>query len=709
MPSAVTIQSPGTLQGDGGTGTVTNLGGTYDATLYSVAILDSALQDASGTASGSVALSFASGQGSPTLGLSIADVVSPAFAVANSSDHFRYNSSYVIGGVNVGQALVDDTIGSSLHGDYFAIAVAADAADPIATADTFSDGVGGTLNISATNGLLANDQSQTAGSLSVQSVNGYTTPGTISTNDGTLTWYANGSFSYTPGAGFYGHDSFAYQVTDGTHASNTIVATIKVELPSLNVLDDANGDGVVNSTDGSPAYAGPGVVVLVSNDAADPSSDADPHHLVQLKINLDAVDHIFETLPNDLTGWTLKLDGGSAGTDVKFWDSSSKTTELDTNGQVSWDLGGGLSSVPTTLFVDADEPGDYEIHAHIDPSSSSIPGEQFTLRIIAGYGTLWAHQASVNGGTVTTASMLPRNVQLTQGAYVPLSNEDQKYEETPALDGMSYQTDKDRTDAISGDKFLLPVDIISRRGPSSTAGTYELLIPVNLRVWTNPDRTGEIGSGQALSLNSSGLTTVYVEGLADGASTIQLLWDQIGGEWAIPDSLKVTVFNFTGQQNVPNYSIYQYGVEGLAATPGESWSPNNDGRGPEDSPTTIPDQTNVSASVYWGTGAYVGSVAYTVNPYYTWSYYANIVAITISNPATAAFRGTSHSPIRFPTSTSSIRMAILPVLHQMRTSRTSAGTLPVVTTRKTECKLPRSGPATGFQRLRRSFSAPRSS
>lgn len=45
---------------------------------------------------------------------------------------------------------------------------------------------------------------------------------------GTVTLNSDGSFSYTPPAGFTGEDSFGYSATDGTDTSNAATVTISV-------------------------------------------------------------------------------------------------------------------------------------------------------------------------------------------------------------------------------------------------------------------------------------------------------------------------------------------------------------------------------------------------------------------------------------------------------------------------------------------------
>ncbi len=53
---------------------------------------------------------------------------------------------------------------------------------------------------------------------------------------GTVTLLADGSFDYTPAAGFHGIDTFVYRVTDGANESNVATVTIRVR---PRVVDDA--------------------------------------------------------------------------------------------------------------------------------------------------------------------------------------------------------------------------------------------------------------------------------------------------------------------------------------------------------------------------------------------------------------------------------------------------------------------------------------
>ena len=87
-------------------------------------------------------------------------------------------------------------------------------------------------------------------------------------SDGTLVLSSDGSFTYTPDAGFNGTDSFTYTVTDDDAAvSNTATVTIAVNAPPVatdndyttdedtavggNVVTDDTGDGVDSDSDGT--------------------------------------------------------------------------------------------------------------------------------------------------------------------------------------------------------------------------------------------------------------------------------------------------------------------------------------------------------------------------------------------------------------------------------------------------------------------------
>ncbi len=93
-------------------------------------------------------------------------------------------------------------------------------APPVASDDSsYTTGEGQPLNVGAP-GVLANDTDPEGATLTALKV---TDPA-----HGTLTLNADGSFTYTPNAGFIGNDSFTYKANDGSNDSNVATVTITV-------------------------------------------------------------------------------------------------------------------------------------------------------------------------------------------------------------------------------------------------------------------------------------------------------------------------------------------------------------------------------------------------------------------------------------------------------------------------------------------------
>lgn len=91
---------------------------------------------------------------------------------------------------------------------------------PAATGDAYSTGEGQTLDVAAP-GVLANDTDADDDPLTATAA---TQP-----EHGEVTLAANGSFTYTPDAGFSGTDTFTYKASDGTAESGPATVTITVE------------------------------------------------------------------------------------------------------------------------------------------------------------------------------------------------------------------------------------------------------------------------------------------------------------------------------------------------------------------------------------------------------------------------------------------------------------------------------------------------
>jgi len=148
--------------------------------------------------------------------------------------------------------------------------------DPTTAGDpNYSVDQDGSLTVSASDGVLDNDTDPEDDTLTAMKASDPT--------NGTLTLSFDGSFTYTPSAGYSGTDSFTYMANDGTADSNTATVTITVNAidtapPSVTMTGPADGT-IVNGTvtlsaDGTDDVAVDRVEFLVNGSVVDTDSDA---------------------------------------------------------------------------------------------------------------------------------------------------------------------------------------------------------------------------------------------------------------------------------------------------------------------------------------------------------------------------------------------------------------------------------------------------
>jgi VCBS repeat-containing protein len=121
---------------------------------------------------------------------------------------------------------------------------------PVALADGYAIAEDGLLAVSATQGVLANDTDPDGGTLTARLVSGPA--------NGTLTLAADGSFSYSPDANWWGTDSFTYVARDGEaeSAPTTVILTVT----PVNDAPRATGESYTLLEDGALTIAAPGVL-----------------------------------------------------------------------------------------------------------------------------------------------------------------------------------------------------------------------------------------------------------------------------------------------------------------------------------------------------------------------------------------------------------------------------------------------------------------
>ncbi len=98
---------------------------------------------------------------------------------------------------------------------------------PVAQNDSYTGSPDQTLSVAAP-GILTNDSDAENSALTITVL--------TTTASGVLTPAADGSFSYVPGVGFTGTDTFTYRVSDGTLDSTTATVTLTIAQPGGDIV-----------------------------------------------------------------------------------------------------------------------------------------------------------------------------------------------------------------------------------------------------------------------------------------------------------------------------------------------------------------------------------------------------------------------------------------------------------------------------------------
>ncbi len=121
-----------------------------------------------------------------------------------------------------------------------------------------------TADNSSIQGVLDNDTDPENDSLTV-----ITSPITNVSN-GTLSLFSDGRFTYTPNSGFFGMDSFEYQITDG---SSTATAMVTISINQVNLAPTANDDNYTVDQDTTLTADNSSIQGVLDNDT-DPENDS---------------------------------------------------------------------------------------------------------------------------------------------------------------------------------------------------------------------------------------------------------------------------------------------------------------------------------------------------------------------------------------------------------------------------------------------------
>ena len=146
----------------------------------------------------------------------------------------------------------------------FSVAVASLNHAPAASGNAYSMLAGATLGVAAP-GVLGNDSDADGDGLTAVLASG--------TASGSLMLNGDGSFSYTPDAGFAGTDSFTYRAFDGALQSNIATVSITVN-PAVNSPPLAMNDSATAAMRTTTSYM-PRIINVLANDS-DPDGSLNP-------------------------------------------------------------------------------------------------------------------------------------------------------------------------------------------------------------------------------------------------------------------------------------------------------------------------------------------------------------------------------------------------------------------------------------------------
>lgn len=300
------------------------------------------------------------------------------YTAGDGVNYFQFPGSLVNGGLldsNLSTGLVNGSTNSETCGRHVvSVRSGARQDPPVATADDYSTDKGVQLVVPAP-GVLDNDTDPQSDTLSAVLVTG--------PDHGTLNLAADGSFTYSPAAGFSGSDSFTYQASDNYFTSEAeVTITVVNHAPEI-----AEGD----STDVSMSEDGAPTAFSLTLNGTDPDGDPLTWSVIS-----------GPTHGSTATGGTGASFDPAYTPDTNFYGSDSFTVQVS-------DGDDGLDSIVVNVTVEAvndapDVSQGYEVAVTMSEDSDPQP---FALTLTAvdaeGDSITWSLGSSPAHGNATAA------------------------------------------------------------------------------------------------------------------------------------------------------------------------------------------------------------------------------------------------------------------------------------------------------------------
>jgi VCBS repeat-containing protein len=300
----------------------------------------------------------------------------------NPNGTFSYTPALNFNGADSFSYRAQDSLGGLSAPTTVTLNVAAVNDAPVAVDDAYSVNEDEVLNVVAP-GVLANDSDPVEGSpISASLVSGVT--------NGALTLNADGSFTYTPAANFFGTDSFTYVANDGTDDSNVATVTITVnsvnDLPvavddNATVLEDSGAtsiDVLANDTDVEDVPAG-----LTVTNVTQPANGT-------TAIVGNAVTYTPDANFNGADQFDYVVTDSDGATDT----ATVFVTVTAVNDAPSFTIGG-----PQTVAEDSGAQSVLAFYQNESAGPADEAGQVLTLSVGNDNNSLFAVQPAINQGT----------------------------------------------------------------------------------------------------------------------------------------------------------------------------------------------------------------------------------------------------------------------------------------------------------------------
>jgi VCBS repeat-containing protein len=443
---------------------------------------------------------------------------------------------------------------------------------PVGTPDTYRVTPNTPLTVDAANGVLKNDTD-----IDSQSQN-LTAAVVSSTTHGTLSFNANGSFTYAPNSGFTGTDTFTYRVSDdssppgqsGTVTVSLIVNTAPVaQNDSYSTKEDtaltvtANGvlanDSDINSdpltagvvqqpahgtlsfnTNGTFTYTPEADFVGTDTfryQASDGISASNPPSTVTITIT--AVNDAPVRTAGDTT--TVSADADSANTDAVGLGLDS----------LDYGPGGGADENNQSLLITLTNVPSFVNLFEADGTTAVNNGEQLTLEQLQGL-TYKTQPGVVGGGTISWTVKDDGGTAnggvdtLTEHLTITVGVNDQPERITGTITPITVDEDSTNTTAATLDLS----DLIYGPGGGATEANQDLTIklasfPSFIQVF-QADGTTQVAAGTTLTLDElQGLTYKTIANANGNGNITWTIKDDggtaNGGIDTLTESLAITV------------------------------------------------------------------------------------------------------------------------------------------------------------------------